>query len=194
MMMPGSGIANSRLNSHSPRSISPSIRVAGDIVDVGGHRGDATRQERLCDEPAIVGVDGRVGALQRLDVTPTPLAQDGLVSLGVVDLQTLLRATAAAAAGEQFRVGEHVADVLVTGHHHRADLGHREHGALLVELLIEIPRVVLDHRVEHRVIHGTREGADPILERWLCHGGHYSRRPTPDSERRGTPTGCNLLE
>ena len=156
---------------------------AGDVVDVGRHVGDAAREEGLRNEPAIVRVDGRVGALQGLDVAPSALTEDLLVAAGVVDLEPLLGAASAAAAREQVRVGEDIADVFVAGDHHGADLGHREHRALFVELLVEVPRVVLDHRVEHGVIDGTRECADPVLKGQLWHAEHCSRRPTPHSER-----------
>ncbi len=72
----------------------PVDQPSGDVVDVGRHVGDATREERLRDEPAIVGVDGRVGALQGLDVAPPAFAEDLLVAAGVVDLEALLRAAA----------------------------------------------------------------------------------------------------
>ena len=158
----------------------PVDQAAGDVVDVVGHVGDATREERLRDEPAIVGVDGRVGALQRLDVTPTAFTENLLVPPGIVDLQTLLRAAAAATAREQFRVGEHESDVVVSGDHHGADLGHREDRTLFVELGVEVPRVVLDRGIEHRVIDGTCECADAVLECELCHGRTFFQATNAD--------------
>jgi hypothetical protein len=147
----------------------PVDEIPRDLVDVRRHLLDASREERLGDEAAIVGVDGRIGSLQRLDVPPTPLAQDLLIATGVVDLQPLLRAAAAAAAGEQLGIGEHEAHVLVAGHHDPADLGHREHRAPLVQLAVEVPRVVLDHGIEHRAIDRALQCTDAVLQCGLGH-------------------------
>ncbi len=165
----------------------PVDQPSGDIVDVAGHVGDPTRQERFGDQPAVAGVNGRIGALQRLHVAPAAFAENLLVAAGIVDLQALLRASAASAAREQFGVGEHEPHVVVPGDHDGTDPGHREDGTLFVELLVEVPRVVLDHGIEHGVIDRTRQCADPVLQPDICHDRHHSRRPSSDSERTSEP-------
>jgi hypothetical protein len=70
MMVPGSGIAKSILNSHSPSADKPVDQLARHVIDVRCHCLDAARQERLGDQLSVGRGDRRVCALQRRDVAP----------------------------------------------------------------------------------------------------------------------------
>ncbi len=169
MMIPGSGIAKSRLNSQVPASISPSISsvVTSSMWSAIAliRRG---RKALATSRRYAVWTGGSV----RCSVSTWPQPRSRRICSYRRALSTcrpFFVPPPRAGAREELRIGQDEAHVLVSGHHHGTDLGHRKDGTPIVQVLVEVPWVVLDRGIQHRVVHRTRHGPDPIFERDVGH-------------------------